>query len=446
MSRIINILLLIFVFSTMGSAKEWKNYTKDNSGLAGNSVKAICIDANGIKWFGTNAGLSGFDGVNWMTFTAESSNPGIANNNINDIAFEDSPDGKQLWLATQNGVSLLNVAAPDAISIAAPYRTDNTPLISNSVNAVAVDPGYVRWFGTDNGVSSLNGNTWGAYTEENFWIYANKINTITTGPDSMVYLGTEGDGVNRLKMDPVDGITSASHINWTWSGLFDPEGDKLASDSVYSIYIDVNGYQWYGTDHGVSLHTSFDTLDDWDVYTTQDGLAHNFVQAICKDKEGVMWFGTKAGVSIFDGSNWQTFTQADGLAGNEVFDIETDTDGSIWIGTNAGVSHITDGSSVVLNNFTEPDYRLNIRAYPNPFNMRATIEFTLPRSGQVSISVYNILGQQVRSLLKGHCHPGLNSLYWDGTDNRGITVDSGIYFVTLISSGYQKTIKLVLAK
>jgi len=446
MSRILNVILFVFVLPALLSAKVWENYTKDNSGLAGNTVKAVCIDANGIKWFGTDAGLSGFNGTTWMNFTEGSPNPGIANNIINDIAFEDSPAGKQLWLATQNGVSVLNVAAPDAISIAAPYRTDNSPLLANMVNAVAVDPGFVRWFGTNLGVSSLNGNTWGAYTEENYWIYANKIQTITTGPDSMVYLGTEGDGVNRLKMDPVDGITAASHINWTWSGLFDPEGDRLASDSVYAIYIDANGHQWYGTDQGVSLHSSFDTLDDWTIYTTQDGLAHDFVQAICKDKDGVMWFGTKAGVSTFDGADWKIYTKADGLAGNEVFDIELDTDGSLWFGTNAGVSRLTDASSVIADISTERDYRLSIKSYPNPFNMRANIKFTLPRSGQVSISIYNVRGQLVRTLLRGQFLQGLNTVYWDGTNDRGIPVQSGIYFVTLSSSGVTKTLKLILAK
>ena len=75
--------------------------------------------------------------------------------------------------------------------------------------------------------------------------------------------------------------------------------------------------------------------------------------------------------------------------------------------------------------------------YPNPFNGLTTIEFSLPRRMNVKIKIYNILGQTVKTLVDGFVRGGIHQLRWDGTNNVGQFVPSGMYFVKII--GEQKT-------
>jgi hypothetical protein len=66
--------------------------------------------------------------------------------------------------------------------------------------------------------------------------------------------------------------------------------------------------------------------------------------------------------------------------------------------------------------------------YPNPFNQTTKISFTLPRSGFVSLNIYDILGRKVRALVSEHLSSGHKSVLWDGKNDSGKDVASGIYF------------------
>ena len=69
--------------------------------------------------------------------------------------------------------------------------------------------------------------------------------------------------------------------------------------------------------------------------------------------------------------------------------------------------------------------------YPNPFNPNTTIRYDLPGEGVVRLSVYNLSGQKIRTLLDGHQIPGVHRVAWDGKDETGMQVASGIYLYRL---------------
>jgi hypothetical protein len=69
--------------------------------------------------------------------------------------------------------------------------------------------------------------------------------------------------------------------------------------------------------------------------------------------------------------------------------------------------------------------------YPNPFNPTTTIPFTLDSSGQVSVSIYNIMGQKVATVIDNYMNAGSHSVMWDGMDNKGNHVSAGIYLYQL---------------
>ncbi len=84
--------------------------------------------------------------------------------------------------------------------------------------------------------------------------------------------------------------------------------------------------------------------------------------------------------------------------------------------------------------------------YPNPFNPSTTIAFSLPESGDVTLDIYNIRGEKVKSLLSEHRDSGNHLLPWDGSNDKGSAVASGIYFARLITGNREDTCKLLLLK
>lgn len=85
---------------------------------------------------------------------------------------------------------------------------------------------------------------------------------------------------------------------------------------------------------------------------------------------------------------------------------------------------------------------------PNPFNPSTTISLTLPEghSGLVRVSIYDLSGRLVRTLLNEERGPGAFSLFWDGTDSQGGKVASGAYLYRMTAEGYSRTRKMVLLK
>jgi hypothetical protein len=83
---------------------------------------------------------------------------------------------------------------------------------------------------------------------------------------------------------------------------------------------------------------------------------------------------------------------------------------------------------------------------PNPFNPWTTIEFSLPEPSAVNLSIYSASGSCVASLVDDTMPAGRSSVAWDGTDDRGRSVASGIYFYRLEAAGHVATRKMVLAR
>jgi uncharacterized repeat protein (TIGR01451 family) len=84
--------------------------------------------------------------------------------------------------------------------------------------------------------------------------------------------------------------------------------------------------------------------------------------------------------------------------------------------------------------------------YPNPFNPATTIEFDLPEDGNISLVIYNMLGQKVRTLYSGHQLAGTHRLQWDAADDRASHLASGVYFYHLQAGDLVQTRKMLLLR
>ena len=84
--------------------------------------------------------------------------------------------------------------------------------------------------------------------------------------------------------------------------------------------------------------------------------------------------------------------------------------------------------------------------YPNPFNPTTTVSYALPTNAFVKLVVYNILGQKVKTLVDEEQTAGFRQVVWNGQNDRGETVGSGIYFYRIQAGSFTKTAKMSLLK
>jgi len=84
--------------------------------------------------------------------------------------------------------------------------------------------------------------------------------------------------------------------------------------------------------------------------------------------------------------------------------------------------------------------------YPNPFNPTTSITYSLKDDGRVKLAIFNIRGQLVRNLVDGQQTAGLYKFQWDGRDEKGTVVPSGVYLYTIQVNEYKMTKKMLLTK
>jgi hypothetical protein len=99
-----------------------------------------------------------------------------------------------------------------------------------------------------------------------------------------------------------------------------------------------------------------------------------------------------------------------------------------------------ESEKIVTNNF-----RLQ-QNYPNPFNPSTVINYQLTYPARVEVNIYNILGQKIKNLVDGFRVKGNHSVVWDGKDQNGKEVASGIYFYKIIAGDHTSVRKMVLLK
>jgi len=118
-------------------------------------------------------------------------------------------------------------------------------------------------------------------------------------------------------------------------------------------------------------------------------------------------------------------------------------DGVLMDGSRLTNPVVTLGALNVQTTPTEFALRQN---FPNPFNPETTIKYDLADGGRVELRIYNMVGQVIRTLVNERQSAGRYSVRWDGKDDRGLSVSSGIYFYRLTSEKFSDVKKLMLLK
>jgi hypothetical protein len=102
------------------------------------------------------------------------------------------------------------------------------------------------------------------------------------------------------------------------------------------------------------------------------------------------------------------------------------------------------GLETDINNNYLPDNRIFVNNFPNPFNPSTTISFSIPEDSKVELYVCNIKGQRVKTLVNSNLYIGKHTFTWNGNDESGKTLSSGIYFYKLNVNGKTEAVKKCL--
>lgn len=146
---------------------------------------------------------------------------------------------------------------------------------------------------------------------------------------------------------------------------------------------------------------------------------------------------------------WGT-SESDGLMANTdgLIDVNPTENGTTY---NQLIVRVEDASDNVTslhdeNMQTLPEAHSVSQNFPNPFNPTTTINYSLPSDQFVSIKIYNINGQEIRTLLRRSQPQGEYSITWNGEDDRGNSVSSGVYFFQVTAGEYKMSIKITLLR
>jgi len=143
------------------------------------------------------------------------------------------------------------------------------------------------------------------------------------------------------------------------------------------------------------------------------------------------------------------FVQVTGLSGGDNYYWKVrskDNDGNASYYSNTGRFSVKTVTAVDNKSNLIPKEFAVSQNYPNPFNPSTVINYALPKSSLVTIKIYNILGQEVKTLINSQRQAGYYTVQWNGDNNFGRTVASGIYIYRVEAGQYVKTMKMMLLK
>ena len=433
-------LFLCPILETPPLNPEWMYFGPENSPLLSQLVKALAIDPWQNIWIGTwQGGLTKFDGTNWRVYTT--SNSGLPDDRVTALAVDSKGD---IWIGTADGLAKF-----DGTNWTVYNNPGNSKLSANYIYSLALDSKDNIWIGTYDGIVKFDGVNWTVYNTEEYGIRGRVwVHTIDSQGDIWIATGI------FLEHGFEGGLAKFDRENWV---AYNKDNSGLPDNYIYSLAIDRQDNLWIGT--GEEGLVKFDGTN-WTIYNElkdESGVPCS-VSAISIDSQDNVWLGIpRCGIDEkvflkFDGVKCETLENRV-LVSNIVTSIVIDAQGNKWIGQNNGMSGgltVYREGGVILNDpvvaveerdNTKPSAFTLSQNYPNPFNPTTQISFDLPKNSQVTLTVFNALGQKIATLADEKRGAGSYRVTWDGTN-----FPSGVYFYRLETEGFAKTMKMLLMK
>lgn len=275
-------------------------------------VSFVREDRQGVFWFGTTRGLLRFENNKFQLYDT---GDGLSDNNL--LSFYEDREGL-IWLGTSlGGLNLLNRRAISVL-------TTKDGLAGNGVYPVYEARDGAIWVGAS-GVTRIENGRFQPYTQLKDKVPGD-VTAITEDNDGRLWLGASGSiGFFR------DGKYTDISNNFIF---------PHATYTVWAIHQDRNREIWFGTDKGLVKMVG----DNFQLFTTREGLPNNDIKVIHEDAAGRLWLATYGGLSILENGKFKNFTTRDGLSSDRVRALYEDKEGTIWLGTyDGGLNRYADG-------------------------------------------------------------------------------------------------------
>lgn len=432
----------IYIATSSGLMQLKNSITKiiHPDGPGSNTFINLSVDLSGVLWVATGKDVSGkgflkFNGSNWTNYNKLNYPQLPSNGYYNVYAAPDSAIYLSNW---GNGVTIFK---NNSFTF---YNTSNSPLpgISKSsiwaaISDIKTDSKGNSWILSDEAVPSnpLNAlttqNKWYSYSFSNFSISSNITGSLLVDQNDTKWFVVSGNGAGLYYFN--ENKTFDNLNDDTEGYLSHNDGLLSLSSDVLSLALDKNGYLWIGNDNG--LNTILDPSRPKSTLVSNYGLAVSgqTINCIAIDALNNKWIGTTQGVFVLSSDGTQLLNQYNSdnspIPDNNIVSIATDDkSGIIYIGTNYGLSSLKSSAIQPKDSFAK------LFIYPNPFILQNGNTNSVSIDGLIkssSIKIFSISGTLIRNLTT----PGGRIGYWDGRDNSGNFVSTGIYILVAFDEG-----------
>ncbi|HUU28590.1 MAG TPA: two-component regulator propeller domain-containing protein [archaeon] len=458
----------------------WTTYTTAD-GLANNIVYAIAFDSKGNAWFGTmGGGVSKFDGTTWTTYTTAD---GLASNFVRSIGLDAQGN---IWFGTDGGVSVLAVSCVNI-----------DPVLFNEYVAYGLDDFWLK----ENG--SISGGNAGSNDGADIGVKAEVDGNVSSGGDLKLKQNATVDGDanvgGELTLGPKAEITGTVTY-----GPVTPLTFSVAAFSAGGQSFDIKKKETLNLQPGtydvlkmkqnseLTLHSGSYFFNSIDIGTKVNihldlsgGPLYVYVVGQLEVSEN-----SKVDILPATGDASQVFwvilgEQPNGNTGTSFIGVKVEFIGTViapnsklWAKENSKIQGALYGKELIVGVKSELAFARTGPAAvptllagaaslagvaeaaglprvfslsqnsPNPFNPSTTISYSIPEGilTPVSLKVYDLRGKLARTLIQGARPAGVYSVYWDGTDEAGRQLSSGVYFYRLQAGEFTQTRKMVLLK
>ncbi len=435
------------------------------------TIDSSLTDINNVEFDGNNDGIPG-DGqvihfiteaediwgpeIDELNLDLSGSNPDIEIGEVITIVFDE-----QILTNTLNGVTLSE--GSNAIGFAHQLSTLNEQTIYSIRPSENFAPNQNYILGIDSTIADLLGNPMSDAISVNFstepLIY-DEILTISNFPDVNDWWAPSGSGSTI-------GILAGTSFG-TSSSVYLPGTSPHKSAKLHYVW-DTNADNWLVREYlggGDPRAVEFDTSYTLQTYLYGDGSSNYF--RFCLDDHLPSTAAEYHEVSPWIEINWKGWRlvswdlgagETGSWLGNGILEGTLRTDSfqmtyNPGIGVSTGTIYFdnyraikkTDQLAVKNDIPVVPSKFVLYQNYPNPFNPKTTIRFDLDKTSAVSLTVYNLMGQEVQKLVDKNLPAGTHVATWSGLDDSGRKVSSGIYFCRLITEDRTAVIRMMLLK
>ncbi len=423
------------------------------------------------------------------------------------VTIKYNPDGTEIWVARYNGSSTMgeggNSIDLDATGnvyvsglsqldyITIKYSAGGEELWANSYNGPAnsydfvtgmkvSDDGFVYVTGFSNGISTNRDIVTIKYNTEGAQVWVNTYNSPDNTNDESYAMTIDELGnvyVTGAKEEPevnIDYLTIKyfSTGDLAWVATYNGPSTDMSWDMANAIVVDVGGNVFVtGLSFGAETYDDFATIKYSPSGTelwvqryegggeakaiTVDVHGNVYITGTCFD-EAMMDMDMDIATIKYDSSGGEEWIMQYSGPGEDCWDeakaVTIDAFGNVYI---AGTSNAIDRSVCTTIKYVQPDYVVSTKNvnesigfsldqnYPNPFNPTTTIKYSLSEQSFVKLTVFDIRGQEVKTLQNTEKPAGIYEVQWNGVDEIGKQISAGMYFTRLQASENFSVVKML---